>query len=206
MIDIQPNQITAPNAPVMASASPGATPLTVPPSTPPPTINHPKSGGPVLTTPAVRKIAKENSIDLQSVAGTGPKGRILKEDVLNYIKNGRKSTKPVISESSSPTLPSISSSSPITAVSSPKAGSTTVVPIRGIQRIMVKSMTAALQVPHLGYSEEIVMDSLISLRQQLKHALDKKGSPIKLSFMPFILKVTAFNLILTSTRRLLWLC
>jgi 2-oxoisovalerate dehydrogenase E2 component (dihydrolipoyl transacylase) len=70
------------------------------------------------------------------------------------------------------------------------AGAKTVVPIRGIQRIMVKSMAAALQVPHLGYSEEIVMDSLIGLRKQLKHALDRKGSGhVKLSYMPFILKV-----------------
>jgi e3 binding domain len=42
----------------------------------------------IQTTPAVRKIAKENNISLSNVIGTGPKGRILKEDVLNAIQRG----------------------------------------------------------------------------------------------------------------------
>ena len=42
----------------------------------------------ILTTPAVRKIAKENSVDLAHVPGTGPNGRILKEDILSFIAGG----------------------------------------------------------------------------------------------------------------------
>jgi pyruvate/2-oxoglutarate dehydrogenase complex dihydrolipoamide acyltransferase (E2) component len=46
----------------------------------------------VLSSPAVRRIAREEKVPLAQVAGTGPGGRILKEDVLNFIKNGRKPT------------------------------------------------------------------------------------------------------------------
>ena len=41
--------------------------------------------GPILTTPAVRRLARENNIDLKLVPGTGKDGRILKEDMLNFI-------------------------------------------------------------------------------------------------------------------------
>ena len=46
------------------------------------TVEH---SGPILTTPAVRRIAKENNVDLSVVAGSGKDGRILKEDVLNFL-------------------------------------------------------------------------------------------------------------------------
>eukprot|EP01034_Spumella_vulgaris_P037926 gene37926-46797_t len=48
-------------------------------------------GSKIQTTPAVRKIAKENNVDLARVIGTGPKGRILKEDVQVYISGGHQS-------------------------------------------------------------------------------------------------------------------
>jgi 2-oxoisovalerate dehydrogenase E2 component (dihydrolipoyl transacylase) len=43
-----------------------------------------------MATPAVRRLAKENSVDLRKVKATGPQGRILKGDVLEYISNGGK--------------------------------------------------------------------------------------------------------------------
>ena len=94
----------------------------------------------VLTTPAVRKIAKENKLDLSKIKPTGPKGRITKEDVLLYLQNG---PSPRSQES---TLPKAS----ISAESSPATVSDQRVPIRGVQRLMVKSMNAANQV-HIYY-------------------------------------------------------
>lgn len=203
LVDIQPLQ-TSP-ATIMANATPGETPLTVPPSSLPAVSNTPKIfGAPVLTTPAVRKIAKEHSIDLNRIEGTGPKGRVLKEDVLNFIKNGRVYTasktpqvKPQNEITQAISTPPITSTpTPITSPPPKTSVGKTVVPIRGIQRLMVKSMTAALDVPHMGYCEEIIVDPLISLRKQLKEANDRKGtSGVKLSYMPFILKATSLALL-----------
>jgi 2-oxoisovalerate dehydrogenase E2 component (dihydrolipoyl transacylase) len=125
------------------------------------------SGGKVLTTPAVRKLAKENTIDLSRVKGTGPKGRILKEDILYVIKHGASALQPATVKKVAP-----ASGPPVaTHVPTPAAASTpppppaavvpaapsfptktyaaagdTKVPIRGIQRMMVKSMSEALKV------------------------------------------------------------
>jgi 2-oxoisovalerate dehydrogenase E2 component (dihydrolipoyl transacylase) len=143
----------------------------------------------VLTTPSVRKIAKENKIDLTLVRATGPKGRILKEDVLNYLKNGGQtapSSAPVASSSAS-------TASESAAVSSAPASAGDVkVPIRGVQRLMVKSMNAANQVKHLTLGEEVTFDKMRVLRQQLKHAMSKQG--VKLSYMPMIIKATSLAL------------
>jgi 2-oxoisovalerate dehydrogenase E2 component (dihydrolipoyl transacylase) len=104
----------------------------------------------VLTTPAVRKMAKENAVDLSTVSGTGPKGRVLKEDMMRHVhamKNCANAANPISASSSS--------SSSSASVNS-RAGDV-VVPIRGIQRLMVKSMTAAGQVRLLESNMGCVM-------------------------------------------------
>merc|ERR1719433_2637388 len=65
----------------------------------------------IQTTPAVRRIAKENNIDLQLVQPTGPQGRILKEDVLRFLKGGSVpeiSAAPVTTPKSSPSTVPVS--------------------------------------------------------------------------------------------------
>lgn len=53
-----------------------------------PTAEH------ILTfaTPAVRRVAKENNVDIALIKGSGKAGRVMKEDVMNYLTNGRQST------------------------------------------------------------------------------------------------------------------
>lgn len=129
----------------------------------------------VMTTPAVRKLAKENGIDLSSLQGSGPKGRILKEDVLGLaisnssvgsgtaskqrppLATSSGSYRPAGNVSTSSTPPQPSSHS-TTNTGTPSSSSTVDqrVPIRGIQRLMVKSMNAALQVPH-NYSYHLTL-------------------------------------------------
>lgn len=134
-------------------------------------------------TPAVRRIAKEHNLDLSKVKPTGPKGRVTKEDVLQFIKTG-----------GSPSA-AAAENSQAAAVSPAVCGASVgdrVVPIRGVQRLMVKSMTAALQVQHLTYCEEVVFDSMKLLRQDLKHQFSKRG--VKISYMPLLIKATSLAL------------
>ncbi|GLE10037.1 hypothetical protein PINS_up022011 [Pythium insidiosum] len=147
----------------------------------------------VLTSPSVRRLAKEHDIDLADVEGSGPQGRILKEDLLEYIR----------ALAASPPAPSAPASAPA-ATSSGSAASPaapapvtyleedTTVPLTPIQKMMVKSMNAALRIPHFGYADEIEVDSLYELRDKLKPVAEARG--IKLSFMPFIIKAASLAL------------
>jgi 2-oxoisovalerate dehydrogenase E2 component (dihydrolipoyl transacylase) len=69
------------------TAPPTPTPETFTPATPPAT--PPKDAGILsLATPAVRRVAKENNIDITQIQGTGKNGRVLKEDVVAFVANG----------------------------------------------------------------------------------------------------------------------
>jgi 2-oxoisovalerate dehydrogenase E2 component (dihydrolipoyl transacylase) len=67
--------------------------------------------------------------------------------------------------------------------------------------MMAKTMTAANQVPHFGYNDEVIMDKLLELKKEFKKIAEKRG--IKLTNMPIILKATSLALksfpILNST-------
>ena len=60
-----------------------------------------------------------------------------------------------------------------------------------IAKAMSKTMTAALQIPHFGYNEEYDITDLVTLRAELKPIAAEYD--IKLSYMPFIIKVNRFS-------------
>ncbi|CAH0475829.1 unnamed protein product [Peronospora belbahrii] len=145
----------------------------------------------VLTSPSVRRLAMEHRIDLLNVQGTGPQGRILKEDMLEYIKE-------LAAKSSGAAPVETNETVAVTQVSSEHGSSVmylqqdTVVPLTPIQKMMTKSMNLALQIPHFGYADEIRMDALYELRKKLKPLAESRG--VKLSFMPFIIKAASLAL------------
>jgi 2-oxoisovalerate dehydrogenase E2 component (dihydrolipoyl transacylase) len=154
----------------------------------------------ILTTPAVRKIAKENNVDLATVTGTGSKGRILKEDVLMFL--GQAGAAGVNAANNTVTMTSggfTNASSP--ASSAPLAHPTPPTPlvgdrrepIRGYARMMVSSMNASLTIPHFGYGDEILLNSLASLRSTLKPYASQHN--VSLSYMPFFIKAASLSLL-----------
>ncbi|GMH51769.1 hypothetical protein TrST_g8704 [Triparma strigata] len=147
------------------------------------------SAGKVKTTPVVRKLAREHGIDLTTVVGTGPKGRVLKEDVLSLLGGS-----PIVNvPPPSPSTPSTPSSAPVPAPSlPPPITGERREPVRGMSRLMIKSMNASLKIPHFGYSDEIDVSKLMDLRNQLKPAAEAKG--VKLSYMPIMIKAASLAL------------
>ena len=63
----------------------------------------------------------------------------------------------------------------------------------GIQKAMVKIMTAALKIPPFGYCDEVDLTQLVKLRMQLKGLAESRG--VKLSYMPFFIKVDAWTIL-----------
>jgi 2-oxoisovalerate dehydrogenase E2 component (dihydrolipoyl transacylase) len=166
------------------------------------TNNGGGGGAKVLTSPAVRKLGRENNIDLGTVMGTGPGGRVLKADVLGIINPAPSSSSS--SSSSSPISPSPSPPRTTTIAATAKAGGNAAVPIRGYHRLMVKTMTTSLQVPHMVYSDEVNVDALTAVRDSLRPLYAARQHSIggdhpkmgKLTYMPFFVK--AASLALTS--------
>ena len=140
-----------------------------------------------LSSPAVRKLVKEYGIDISTIQGTGPNGRVLKSDILSLIQtNG--CTQTYLSTPIKPTTFANSDTRPTVEVEQDE-----IIPIRGYHRLMVKSMTSSLSIPHMVYNDEINVSSLQSLRSQLKPWAQQKG--IKLTLLPFFLKAASMALL-----------
>jgi 2-oxoisovalerate dehydrogenase E2 component (dihydrolipoyl transacylase) len=138
----------------------------------------------VLTSPAVRKLGKENDIDLSTVLGTGPGGRILKADVLKIIGGTTAISSPSSAQATSNT------SAKLPPISSPSISEDTTIPLRGYNRLMVKSMTSSLSIPHMVYADEVNVNSLTSIRDSLR-PLAKQMGVEKLTYMPFFVKAAS---------------
>lgn len=177
------------------------------PQNDPMTSHETSSDGRVLTTPAVRRLAREHTIDLNQIQGTGKQGRILKEDVLAFISNRSRraaisqtvtaeATSGMFSPSSSKPQPTGSLSTGteqlegFAAVQKLTADETT--SIKGIQKMMHVSMTKSLAIPHFNYMDEIEVDELIALRKSINASVS--GKQRKLSYMPIIIKAISLSL------------
>ena len=122
--------------------------------------------GKVLTTPAVRKMAREHSLDLATIPGTGKQGRVLKEDVLAYLNQK------VHKQTPTAQLNSIEDRRE---------------PIKGVRKIMAERMADSMAtIPHFTFIDELDITELISLRADL---IKNHGSEeFKITLMPLFIK------------------
>jgi pyruvate dehydrogenase E2 component (dihydrolipoyllysine-residue acetyltransferase) len=120
---------------------------------------------PVQATPAVRTLAKQTGIDLARVKGTGPGGRITKEDV------ERAATK----------------TTQQTNVEADTYGSVEKVPLRGIRRTVAKRMAeASKRVAEVTIWEDADITELEQVRAKERKVAEEKG--VKLTYLPFLIK------------------
>lgn len=138
----------------------------------------------ILATPAVRRIAMENKVDLQKVPATGKQGRVLKGDVLEYLGHI-----PAGTNKPHPTLISKQDGTAPVASNAPDR----VEVLKGVRKAMLKSMSESLKIPHFAYSDEIDMTKLMAFRDQLRESAKEHGVP-KLTFMPFCIKAASLAL------------
>jgi pyruvate dehydrogenase E2 component (dihydrolipoamide acetyltransferase) len=119
----------------------------------------------VLATPAVRALAKQMSLDLSRVKGTGPGGRITKEDVERAAAKGGEKTD----------------------AESDAYGPVESVPLRGIRRTVAKRMVeASKRVAEVTIWEDADISELQRVRDNQKKIAAEKG--IKLTYLPFLIK------------------
>jgi pyruvate/2-oxoglutarate dehydrogenase complex dihydrolipoamide acyltransferase (E2) component len=129
-----------------------------------------------LAAPAVRKLARELGVDLSLIKGTGPRGRITREDVLNYVNKLKEEVKEV---------------KEIKEVKiERKEALEEVIPIRGIRRKIAEHLRLSKdRAVHTLHVDEIDMTEIVKLRERLKKIADEQN--VKLTYLPFIIKAVA---------------
>lgn len=169
----------ASHSPVAAASAPAAVVTAAAPA---------GKGGKVLATPATRQLARNLGIDLCTVGGTGPNGRITKEDVRAVVE--RKSAPAPVVAAPVPTPVAAALPPPPAFVAS--TGDERI-SFRGIRKKIADNMLRSKQsAAHFTYVEECDVTELVALRARAKKRASERG--IKLSFLPFIIKAVVSGL------------
>ena len=134
--------------------------------------------------PGVRKLAREFGVELSLVKGTGPRNRILKEDVQAYVKS-RLSEKPLVAAGSGiPAMPEIDHS---------QWGEIEEVALNRLRKVAARNFQRSwLNVPHVTQFDECDITEMESFRKAQKAMAEARGT--KLTPLPFILKACAYLL------------
>ena len=145
----------------------------------------------IFATPLARRLAKENGVDLGSINGSGPHGRIVKNDVLNI-------------NAFSPIANQETLADPVLRTNTVQASGSSVknlyadrefkeIPLNSMRKTVATRLTEAKQnIPHFYLRKEIKIDELLQVRSRLNAHLAKRNN--KLSINDFIIKSCALAL------------
>lgn len=148
-----------------------------------------KADGPVLATPLARKIARDLGIDITTIQGTGPNGRVLKSDIENY----NNSSQSQISASQTNVSMPMTGGAEINVAKIESFGPVEHLPLTSLRRAVANAMvTSKYTAPHVSLMLDVDATNLINLRATLKEeALKPENGGVKLTFMPFFIKAVA---------------
>ena len=137
-----------------------------------------------LATPATRKLARDLRIDIRAVQGSGPGGRVTKDDVHRYVN--RPTTPGTTPAPTAPTR-AVSGPAPLETPSTANAALEVRTPFVGMRRkIAARMQQSKNTAAHFTFVEECDVGRLKALRARLMPAAEEAG--VKLSFLPFIVK------------------
>jgi pyruvate dehydrogenase E2 component (dihydrolipoamide acetyltransferase) len=177
----------APAAPVQAAGETAAPAKPAPAAAP--------TGDRVFASPLARRLASAANLDLKSIAGTGPHGRVVKADVDAATKGGVPAAK------AAPASATAASSS---AAAAPRAhlsleqqgipaGSYDLVPLDGMRKTIARRLTDSFRdVPHFPLVIDLEIDALLAARAKINHLLEGQG--VKVSVNDIIIKAAAVAL------------
>ena len=151
------------------SLPPAIEPDTTPPASKAASAPRPEAPVPAekpLASPSVRLFARESGVDLRQLKGSGPAGRILREDVEQFMARGEvPSLRPAIA----------------------KKTATEEVKLTGLRRRIAEKMSLSTsRIPHITYVEEVDMTALEELRATMNR--DRKPDQPKLTVLPFLMR------------------
>ena len=186
-----------------AVAAPVAESAPIPAPMPAAISNH---GQKAHASPSIRKFARELGVDLSQVAGSGPKGRVLLDDVQGYVKGVIRNGGAASSASGSVSSGAGLSLLPWPSLDFSKFGSTELQPLSRIKKISGPNLHRNwVTMPHVTQFDEADITELEAFRKSANDALSKSG--VKLTMLAFVIKASvsalkkfpAFNASLDAT-------
>jgi pyruvate dehydrogenase E2 component (dihydrolipoamide acetyltransferase) len=150
-----------------------------------------ESGERVRSSPLVRKIAKENNLDLRQVSGTGSAGRITKEDILSHLAKGAPTApapKPAAPVPTSAPAPAAArpAAPPPPAVAPVATAGDELVPLTRMRSIIAQRMVDSKRTSaHVHTVFKIDMSRIVRIREKEKSKYEQRNG-VKLTYMPFI--------------------
>ncbi len=162
-------------------------PVAPTPATPMAPVSQGESG-PRLS-PAVRRLAREHSIDVSAVQGTGLGGRVTRDDVLKYLEQA--------------SVPAAPASAPVAPapLAGPDEERVALTPVRRIiAEAMVRSVT---EIPHAWSSVEVDVSGLVALRAQMRADFERQEG-VSLTYLPFAIKAVIEALKKVPTMNASW--
>jgi pyruvate dehydrogenase E2 component (dihydrolipoamide acetyltransferase) len=190
-----PKSSSAPSSPKPEAKSESAKPEGIPaPSRPEPVQAAPATPAArdeddhARSSPLVRKIARENSVNLAQVSGTGLGGRITKQDILDFIE---KSQQPAAASAPAPV--STPGSRPVSAPT-PAAIPGDLVPLTNMRRIIAQRMIESRRTSaHVHCMYEVDFSRIVNLRNKHKASFEQRHGA-RLTFMPFFVRAAIIAL------------
>ncbi|WP_287987874.1 pyruvate dehydrogenase complex dihydrolipoamide acetyltransferase [Acidiphilium sp.] len=194
---VEPGEAVPDSAPAAPAPKPAAAPEPV--AAPAPAAAAPAApaaettghGPRVFASPLARRMAQQAGIDLATLKGSGPNGRIVKADI-----DAARGSAP---EAAAPAPKAPAAASPAQAAAAPAAPITAphdAIPHSSMRKVIAKRLQAAKQtIPHFYLSMDVELDALLKLRAELNAQSPKEGpGAFKLSVNDLIIKAVAVAL------------
>jgi pyruvate dehydrogenase E2 component (dihydrolipoamide acetyltransferase) len=186
-----PKAAATPAAPVQAAgetAAPAAPAPAVAPAVAP-------AGDRVFASPLARRLASAANLDLKSIAGSGPHGRVVKADVEAAGKGAAPTAAPKAASASSASAPAAGEPRKVLSLEQMgiPAGSYDLIPLDGMRKTIARRLTDSFRdVPHFPLVIDLEIDALLVARAKINHLLEGQG--VKVSVNDIIIKAVAVAL------------
>ena len=146
-------------------------------------------GSLIKASPLARRMAQEHNIDLRQVHGTGPGGRIVRDDIEDILEQQRTTPAPAAAQPQAPSEESpVPSSTEVTAAPDEEVST-----LSRVQMIIARRLTESKQtIPHFYVSSEVDMTEALAMRQVFNASAGEDG--VKVSVNDLIVKASALAL------------
>ena len=150
-----------------------------PSPSPSPTPAAQNSGARIKASPLAKRIAEQKGLDLSSITGSGPGGRIIKADVENAEAGASATASASTPSAAAPAAMPSDGDAPFEAIK-----------LNNVKKVVARRLTEAKQtVPHIYLTVDIHLDPLLDLRKQMNAQLEEDG--VKLSVNDLLIKALA---------------